>query len=58
MSLKTSLQIKYKNRFHEDIQVLMQCQKSGKEQKYFSTFQAIGRVTREEGVRKIFLIQI
>ena len=28
----------------------MQTQKSGAEQKYFTTFQAIARVTKEEGV--------
>ena len=33
----------------------MQCQKSGKEQKYFTTFQAISRVTKEEGVRNTYI---
>lgn len=35
-------------------QVLMQCQKSGKDQKYFTTFQAISRVTREEGFFRLY----
>ena len=33
-----------------EIQVLMQTQSSGSEQKYFTTFQTIRRVTGEEGV--------
>ena len=34
----------------DTVKVLMQTQNSGKQQKYFSTFQCIGRVSREEGV--------
>ena len=32
----------------------MQTQKSGAEQKYFTTFQTIARVTKEEGVKMYF----
>ena len=32
----------------------MQTQKSGKEQKYFTTFQTIRRVTREEGFLRLY----
>ena len=36
----------------------MQTQKSGAEQKYFTTFQTIARVTKEEGVRMYLKILI
>jgi len=38
----------------DTVKVLMQTQKSGKEQKYFTTFQTIRRVTREEGFLRLY----
>ena len=37
----------------DTVKVLMQTQNSGKEQKYFTTFQCMGRVRREEGVMQL-----